>query len=147
MILPESFADMPRESAKRKFPHEDRPKVIISSDDFRVCFAFNTIEIQHESIDDRVSAFRAYMKTIHPSNVFFTEGVYDLSNKMQVGYYDYQHPSNDGDIYNITFVTDLLDIELLGWFICPAEVKDKWEPLARQMIQSIEMAGEVLDND
>jgi len=139
MVVPEAFEQMPREIAKRKFPYEDRPEIIISNSDYRVCIAFNNAELGSESIDSRVSSFRAYIKTIHPSNVFFIQGIYDLPNNIQIGHYDYRYPVVNNDLYNITFVADLPDMELLGWFICPIDVKDKWEPLARQMIQSIEL--------
>lgn len=139
MVVPALFEEMSSEAAGQLFPHEGRPKLIISSNDFTVCIAFNSGDMQDESIKERVSAFGAYIKKLNPSNVFFTQGVYDLWSDMRVGYYDYRYPAIDEDLYNFTFVTDLPDMELLGWFICPVDLQEKWEPLIRQMVQTIEI--------
>jgi hypothetical protein len=45
------------------------------------------------------------------------------------------------DLYDLTFFTDFVDMTLLGWFICPVEQKDKWEPLVREMMQTIQVEG------
>jgi len=38
-------------------------------------------------------------------------------------------------------------MELMGWFICPVDVKDKWNPLIHQMIQTIELVKEENNNE
>lgn len=144
MVVPESFETMPHEIAKRKFPYEDRPAIIISNIDSRICVAFNNTEPQNESLEQRLSNFRAYIKRICPTSVFFSHGITVLDNGLNVAHYDYRYPVVDNDIYDLTFFVDLPDIELLGWFICPIEDKDKWEPLATQMIQSIQISEEVV---
>ncbi len=45
----------------------------------------------------------------------------------RVAHFDYSYIVIDNDVYNLTFVTDLPNAELLGWFICPAEFQEKWE--------------------
>lgn len=142
MIVPESFEEMPKDVAKRRFPYEDRPKVIISSSDFMVSLAFNEGHSRGSNLEERIKAYRDYIKRIRPSNVFFTTGVYSLADDINVGHYDYRYPVVDTDLYNITFSIDLPDMELLGWFTCPVEMRIKWEPLARQMLQSIQLVTE-----
>lgn len=139
MIVPEAFEEIPEQIAQMKFPSVYRPKTILANEGCRVCLAFNDIEPLSEAIDIEVLEFRSYIKKIRPANVFFTHGIYDLPSGMRIGHYDYSYPVANGDLYNITFLTNLADMGLLGGFICPAEAKDKWEPLVRQMIQSIEL--------
>ena len=139
MVVPTSFEYMTPEVARRKFPSEERPKVVISSDDSRICIALNSSQTSHEDMDDRVTSMREYIKRVAPANVFFIQGVYELPNKIKVGHFDYRYPAIDNDIYNITFCADLPGLELLGWFICPVQIKEKWEPLFRQIMQSIEL--------
>ena len=141
MVVPKPFEEMPLEIAKRKFPVEDRPKTIISDEGCRVCIAFNGYEFDGKSAGDRVSAMRSYVKKVRPSNVFFTQGSYELDPGMTIGHFDYCYPVVDGNMYNITFTFDLPDAGILGWFICPLDVKDDWELLARQMVRSIEIVG------
>lgn len=138
MVVPESFAEMPREIAKRMFPYEDRPEIIFSDSSFRVCIAFNSAKLPIGSLEDRLSNFQGYIKRICPTCVFSFSGIYHLSNGLEIAHYDYRYPAVDSDLYDLTFFTDLPDIELLGWFTCPVELKDKWEPLMREMIQTLQ---------
>ena len=140
MVVPESFEEMPIEVAKQLFLHEGRPKIIISNSDYTVIIAFNSIELPSRIIEDRRVTYRAFMKRSLPTAVFFTQGIYDLPNEMRVAYYDYRYPIINGDMYNFTFISDLQETELLGWFICSIDSMEKWESLARQMIQTIEVS-------
>jgi len=142
MVVPESFDDMPSEIADQKFPHRNRPPVIISSSDYRVCLAFNQIEPLASDMDALTLQFRSYIKSIRPANVFFSYGAYDLPNSMQVSHFDYRYSIVNGDLYNITFLANLSDTGLFGGFICPVDVRDDWEPLVRQMLKTIEVTKE-----
>jgi len=142
MLVPEEFEKMPEEAAQLKFPSIEKPKAILANRDYRVCLTYNDIEPLPKDMNTRVSAFRAYTKKIRPANVFLSYGVYDLSDNFHIGHYDYSYPVANGYLYNITFLVDLPDVGLLGRFVCPIEVKDKWEPLMRQMIQSIQVTAE-----
>jgi hypothetical protein len=139
MVVPETFGEMPRETAKRMFPYEDRPEIILSDSSFRVCFAFNKTERPAESLEDRLEGFQRYIKRICPTGVFFSEGIYRLPDGADIAHYDYRYPAADSDLYDLTFFTDLSDTALLGWFICPVELKDKWEPPVREMIQTVQV--------
>ena len=139
MIVPESFMDMPPEVAKRMFPYEDRPEIIISDSGYRICIAFNSTELESRSPEDKLSGFQGFIKRICPTSVFFFSGIYNLSNGLKIVHYDYRYPAVDSDLYDLTFFTDLPDMELLGWFICPVALKDKWEPLIREMVQTIQV--------
>ena len=83
------------------------------------------------------TAPKAIVKRLHPSYVFFSENIHDLGDDIKVACYDYRGSALDMDIYNLTFFTDLPNGELFGWFSCPADLQEKWEPLVRQMIQTI----------
>ncbi|GHU60234.1 hypothetical protein FACS1894171_0870 [Clostridia bacterium] len=139
MVVPEKFEEMPREIARRIFPYEDRPEIILSDGGFRTCLAFNKTERPAGGLEDRSSSFRGYIKRICPAAVFFSNGIYRLPDGVDVAHYDYRYPAADDDLYDLTFFTDFMDTELLGWFICPAESKDKWEPLIREIIQTLQI--------
>jgi len=139
MVVPESFDDMPGDIADQKFPHRNRPPVIISSADHRVCLMFNEMKPLGSDTNALIHAFRSYIKRICPANVFFSHGVYDLSDSTQVGHLDYRYPVVNDNLYNITFLTNLPNVGLLGGFICPIAERDEWEPLVRQMLKTIEV--------
>ena len=137
MVLPTGFEELKPEYAKQKYPHEDRPGIILSNDDMTVNFAFDCTYEDSGEIEPRLKSYRAFIKKLHPSYVFFSHGVYDLESKLKTAYYDYQGIAFDGDIYYLAFFTDLPNGGLFGSFNCPAELQGKWEPLARQMLRTI----------
>lgn len=141
MVVPEQFAVMSKETAKRKFPYEDRPEIIISSEDIRVCIAFNEDEPQKTSLEERLHSYKDFNKKLHPSDVFFSKTLCETAHGVKIAYYDYRYIVIDNDIYNINFFMDLPEKELFGHFICPVDFMEEWEPLAIQMIKSIEIGG------
>ena len=139
MVVPEALMDMPIDIAKRKFPYENRPKTILSNSNFRVCLAFSDNVLSSESLENRLESYKGYVKRLNVSNVSFTDGIYRLTNGLRVAHYDYRIVLVASDVYYLTFFADLSDRELLGWFMCPIHLQEKWEPIVRQMIQSIEI--------
>ena len=139
MVVPESLEEMPQNVAKQMFPYEDRPAIILSDSAFRICLAFNQSERSIKNLPERLTSFQSYIQRVFPTAVFFSNGIYRLENSVEVAYYDYRYPAADSDLYDFTFCTDLPDIELLGWFICPLARKGLWEPLMREMIRTIEI--------
>ena len=141
MVAPEQFEVMPEETARRKFPYEDRPVIIISSGNTRVCLAFDEDEPQKVSLEDRLRSYKDFNKKLHPSDVFFSKTIIETKHGLRIAYYDYRYIVIDNDIYNINFFMDLPEKELFGHFICPIDFMEKWEPLVVQMIKSIEIGG------
>jgi len=141
MVVPESFSILDQYLAKIKFPNEERPQIIIASDDTTVCLAFDSDNIETENLQKRTNRYISIIKRLNPSYIFYSQKVYQLSSGLEVATYDFLSFAIDTDIYNFNFFTDLPDKELLGWFNCPADLREQWEPLVRQMIQTIEIAA------
>jgi hypothetical protein len=137
MVVPEAFEKMPDDVTSRMFPRSDRPKDILCNKDYSVCIAFASADMREESLEARITDFRTYTNRLNPSYVFFSQGISNLPNGLTIGYYDYRQIALDEDLYYITFDFDLQDKEVLGWFICPISVQEKWEPLMWQMIKTI----------
>ena len=142
MILPKSFDMLAPEYIKLKYPYEDRPHVILSNEKTDTDFAFDYGETSNTSLAERTRQYKSVIKRIYPSNVFLQEEIYKVSEEIEVASYDYRSSAIDADIYNLNFFTDLPDKEVFGWFTCPAELQEKWEPLVRQMIQTIKVVEE-----
>ena len=137
MTLPKSFEQLAAERAKLKFPSENRPKIILTNADTTVNIAFDCIKTQPEELQLRLKKYKAVMKKLHPSYVFFTESICEIKSGLEVACYDYRGSALDTDIYYLSFFTDLPTGELFGWFNCPVDSQSAWEPLVRQMIQTI----------
>ena len=137
MVVPECFHTLAPEQARIKYPYEDRPVVIISSENTTVNLAFDSGGPAVESLGERMAMYSSLIKHMHPSYVFFGQNIYDLTDGNKVACFDYRSHAIDSDIYNLNFFTDFDSQELLGWFNCPIDLREKWEHLAKQMIKSI----------
>lgn len=139
MILPKSFGLLKPEYARVKYPYENRPKTILSNEATDTDFAFQFGDMPAVSLNERIVQYKAQIKRLNPSYVFLQERIYKMPGNLEVACYDFRSPALDKDIYNLSFFTDLLDTGLFGWITCPIELQEKWEPLLREMIQSIEV--------
>ena len=143
MVLPESFEELADEYVLLKYPNINRPKIILSSPDTLVNFSFDHLPEKAEELNVRVGNCKATDKRLHPSYVFFSEGIETTVSGLEVAYYDYRGIAVDADFYCFKLFADLPDTGLFGCFNCPIELRDKWEPLVRQMIKTIKS----LNND
>ena len=50
-------------------------------------------------------------------------------------------PAPDGPIYNLMFVTSLNNRYLMGNFNCTIDYQKEWQPIANEILQSIEVKG------
>lgn len=139
MVVPENFDTLASEYAKRKFPYEDRPEIIIASENTETCFSFNHGDLRSESLEERIQVYKSCIKRLNPSNVFFRGRIYETAEGLKVACYDYRYAALDGDIYNLSFFADLPNCELFGWLTCPICLCDKWEPLMSEMISTIQV--------
>ena len=137
MVLPTCFKDLAPEYVRIKYPREDRPEIILTNADTTVNFAFSYNEAPPESLESRLAKYRAVAKRLIPGYVFLSEKIYSLENGMDVACYDYRLNALDADVYSLCFFTDLPDGQLFCWFTCPIELQVKWEPLVKQMIETI----------
>ena len=142
MVLPKTFDDLSPEYVLLKYPNVNRPKIILSNEEGTVNFAFEHMSDSTEEMEARLTTYKAVIKKLHPSYAFFSECIYDLESGLKAAYYDFRGIAIDDDIYCLNFFTDLPTGELFGWFTCPIDLKDKWGPLARQMIQTIKPSSQ-----
>lgn len=146
MILPVNFQEMSYERLILKYPSVYRPKDVISNADGNVTFAFECMFVGAEKLEVRLTEYKATIKKMHPSYVFFSEDIYVLENDMRIACYDFRGVAIDKDSYCFHFFTDLPNGELFGCFSCPIDSQSSWEPLFRQMIKTIEPLSEEESN-
>ena len=135
MVLPKSFEIMSAENVIKKYHREDRPDIILSNTETTVNIVFTRMAIQSEKLEERLTKYIAWIKKLYPSNVFYTERIFE--NYPRIACYDYRGFALDTDIYNLSFFTDLPDGELFGGFNCPIDVHENWKPLVWQMIKTL----------
>ncbi len=142
--LPDRFDDMPEEIAKIKYPMEQRPQIIKTSDDSIVNFSFNLFDqaFKDSQIGEAAGTFQLVVKKLHPSSSMFEKHIEPLE-ELRLGWFDFKTTSIDAPVYTIMAVT-VIDGRLLhAVFSCLHENMDDWKPVALQVLRSIRNTGHI----
>jgi hypothetical protein len=137
MIIPDDFETMPDNLADIKYPSLNRMPLILSDPTSTIDFRFDFDIPAEGSLEERVAHHKMILKRLHPSYVFFTRKFMDIEGKCRVACFDFRSQALDVDIYNLWFLIDLTNSGIFGGFSCSIELRDRWEPLVRQMIFTI----------
>jgi hypothetical protein len=138
IVMPKAIRPLEKEYIKIKYPSENRPEVILSNDDTALNFTFRYAVGDFPDLKKRLSEYKALFKHLNPANVFFSENI--KKSGLTVACFDLCSRALDDDIYYFYFFTDLPakpQAEMLGTFSCPFDLREKWEPLFWQMIETI----------
>ncbi len=136
--LPETFLDMPSAVAAVKYPMEQRPQIIKTSEDSTVNFSFNLFDqaFRSDQVKEAASVFQTVVKKMSPSSRLFENQVEPLQ-ATQLGWFDFKASSIDEPVYTLMGVT-VVDNKLLHViFSCPHESMKAWKPIALQVFRSI----------
>lgn len=138
IMLPDSFTDMAPEDAKKKYPSENRPQIIMTNPDGTVNFTFNLLDqkiAQDQIIDARVQ-FRMLIQKVFPANEFFEDGVLEINNK-SLAWFDFKSPGLDSSIYNLMFVTMLDWKMMIGIYNVPYSASRAWSAIFKLLNNTI----------
>lgn len=139
MHIPISFADMPDELVKLKYPSSDRPKIIRTDTNGAIDISFSLIP---NNIDDaRIPEVKAGMKAIfqklNPSYLFFAEGIEIVDGKTIGFFLSLKPPTLTEPLFNVMFFMEHARNIIMGSFNCPYDEYLSWQLIVRQMLQSI----------
>ena len=141
MWLPEEFALMNRQQAKRKYLNEDRPETIYSNKGGDVNIAFS--RRKGKLRDGEEGQIRDYTEQIimrvYPSSHTIEKQIQQIGEK-QVAWFDFVTPALDADVYNLVFFASLGKQLFMGSFNCIKCDQNIWKPLFLQMIACMRFA-------
>lgn len=140
MMLPEDFIDLPLNFAKAKYPSEGRPKVIKSSIDTMINFAFLYKEpTNQEQLPYAARGFAAAIQKLNPSHVFMESGAVYIGSRKEklLCWYEYLSPDFKGKIYNQHGYLAMEGRLLQVLFNCPESLYPDWKPVALEAAESI----------
>ena len=141
LLLPAEFIELPPVIAKRKYPAEDRPQVILSSHDITVNFAFKVLQtaISEEDLPvARDAAFDA-LKKLHPQNTYLETGETGFGEKRErkCFWFEYMGPTLDSSVYSLNAFMMNDNNPLYFLFNCPQEGYENWRPIVFEVIGTI----------
>ena len=138
--VPDTFGVMPSRFVKQKYPMEERPQLVLTSQDTTINFAFNYLEnqpISNEQILDATIGFQRLLKRIQPANHF-----YDLKSEYEkrqcYGWFDFKSPSIYQPIYTLMVFSPIGGKLFHGIFNCPAVKMQDWKSAFLQVVHTIE---------
>jgi len=140
MTMPKNLDVIAPEHMKIKYPSENRPEIILSSGNTTLNLTFYYTNNTNTAHETRLTQYQAIFKHLNASNVFFSEKVNELESGLKVACFDFCGSALDGDVYYYYFFTDLpatTKAEIVGTFTCPFDLREKWEPLFWQMVETI----------
>ena len=140
LVLPQNAEPLAPEYAKIKYPSESRPEIILSNDDTTLNFTFQYSTDAIAELETRLTQYQSVLKRLNPGYAFFSERILELEIGLSVACFDLCGSAVDEDIYYFYFFADLPttpQAEILGTFNCPFNLREKWEPLFWQMLETI----------
>ncbi len=141
IMLPKNFEPMSQEIARKKYPSEHRPEIIMTDETGTINLMFQYME--GEVTDTTVENFRnqvfGMMKWMNPGIKEQETGTMDVSGKT-VAYVEFSNPAIGGKLYNLMFYLAVKGRPLMGSFNCQTKEMKYWRSVAFEMVQSIEIA-------
>ncbi|MBE1555944.1 hypothetical protein [Sporosarcina limicola] len=144
--MPKLFQLMLPELASLKYPSERRPAIIYTDDSTTINLAFN--HTQNLLNDTGITEFQESMVEIlqqtQPSAEWLEQGDRVINDK-NIGFIEVITPALDGDIFNLMFFVSLDGKALIGTFNCMEEDMDDWRPVAKAMMETLQVYPKEID--
>lgn len=136
VILPEGFTDMPYEIAKMKYPSEQRPQIIKTSDDGTVNFTFSLydVDFNENQIEDALGQFKGVIRKVNPAFIFYD---FTVETEKALGWFDFKSYGLDEQIYNVVYLTPIEGKLMHGIFNCLYRDILEWKEAVRQIMMSV----------
>jgi len=140
MMVPKEFSEMAPETARVKYPMEQRPGTILTDHSGAVNILFDYMEdhmTNEESERYRDNLF-GILRRVNPGVKPLESGVELVSGK-NVAYVSFSNPVMDGKLYNLMFFLEVDGRILMGNFNCLTKTMKYWKQAAFEMMQSIQI--------
>lgn len=140
IYLPDTFADMPEEYRRVKYPSEDRPQILKSNIKGDAAFSFQLVDqsLQASELEATMERFCRVLKRAQPFNLFFDSGLvkgHDVD--MDIAWMDYKAYGVDQPIYQLLYTLPAGGRMMMGMFHCPFYAAKGWKPVAKAVLGTI----------
>ena len=137
VLIPESFAIMPDELLKIKYPLESRPTLVYTNESASVNVAFNYTENEAtaEDLTEMLDLFINVFTDLYPSAQWYRTGI-EMINERKVGVLELVMPAEDTEIYNLIWFTELDGRLMMASFNCTIELEEEWKGVGIRILES-----------
>lgn len=142
ILLPEQFKEMEAETAKRKYPSENRPDRIFTDSSGEVDFTFSLFEqsVSSSQIEGSIGKFKALLRKSRQDVEIIGRGSFEAPG-ISCGWFDFRNHAIDEVVYNLLAIAGTKKYMILSMFNCVYEDRDKWKEVMEQILRSIEEEG------
>lgn len=143
IYIPDEFALLAKETARQKYPYENRPEIIYADPQGSVTVAFTHRKEKLDTGQEEEvrNAIAQVMRQLYPSGIFMEkQSVVTYAAQMPVAWFDFVTPAIDADIYNLMFFYALNGKLLMGACNCLQADQEEWKEFFVQMIKTLRSA-------
>jgi hypothetical protein len=139
--LPTEYEQMEDMYIQIKYPaYKNKDKIILTNDRTTINFMFDFNEryIEPSHLEEVREQMFGVLKKLHPSLVLIEKDTINLP-LFDVTYFEIVTPAMDKDIYNFMYFFIVDSNLVIGSFNCYDDDKKEWQPIIRQVIESLEI--------
>jgi len=142
--IPTTFIEMPMELIKLKYPSSDRPQIILTDTNGAIDISFSLLpsDIDDSQIAEVKTGMKTMFQKLNPAYLFFEEGI-EMVDEKTIGFFEFKSPTLTEPLFNVMFYVEIERNIMMGCFNCPYDEHLVWQPLVRQMLQSIRIGKKV----
>jgi hypothetical protein len=139
VMLPDSYTDMPRDLAKLKYPHENRPTVIKTNEATTVNFAFALYDqdFSEAQVESATNGMKSGLARVTPGARFFDTVFTSTEDNVKFGCFDFLTTGLDMEMYQLFGFMPVQGKFLHVIFNAPAVMLRAWQPVAIQTLRSV----------
>jgi len=143
IMIPKNFTPMDIETAKIKYPSEQRPGTILTDDTgtINIMFTYMIDAMKNEEAEETRDTLLGIVCRVNPGIKQRESGVEIISNK-NVAYTEYTNPTIDGKLYNLVYFLEVHGNLLMGSLNCQTKDMKYWKPIAFEIMRSIQIQSE-----
>lgn len=142
--LPTEYKQMEDKYIELKYPaYKNKNKIIFTNDNTSInfMFDFNNRYINQDNLEKARDQMYEILKKLHPTLVLLEKSIIK-SPHLNVAYFEIVTPAMDKEIYNFMYFFILENNLVLGTFNCCDDDKKEWQPVIRQVIESLQVVLE-----
>ena len=140
VMIPIDFKEMDQESAKIKYPMEQRPGTILTdyTGTINILFSYMDEHITNADVEPIRDKMLTTMRRVNPGVKPHDTGLEIISGQ-NVAYVEFTHNAIDSKMYNLMYFMELDGKTLMGIINCPTRRIKYWQEPAREMMRSIRL--------
>ena len=148
VMLPVDFVEMDLVTAKLKYPAENRPEFISTSQDTTINFTFKYTElpISEAQLIPSARQLRMAIQRLNPSNIFYESDSIQGENGSII-WFDYKSYALDDAMYNFIYLAEIDGLLFQGGFNCSFGIHKEWKKVAIQVVKSIKDRRKEQENE